>query len=343
MNKRLIYVFVFAVIVSAAASLVLYRLISTQMAITARTPGSSVVVAARNLDAGALIKEEDLKIATWNGPVPEGAFSVIEKREGTEGVLGRGVVHPIFAGEPVTQGHLGAPGAGAGLAAIIPTGMRAVAVRVNEVVGVSGFATPGMKVDVLVAGNPPGAYSSNQGTLSRTLLQDIEVLSAGQSLQKDAEGKPVVVPVVNLLVNPDQAEILSLASSDARIQLILRNPTDKDVARRPGTAYVNLFTNGAPPPPPPVVPVAPVAAKAAVRPPAPKVVAIAPPPPPPAAPAVVPEKPIPPITVEVIHGSHRAESKFPGEAVKPAEAPVPQPEPAGIPVTGKVKTDGGTL
>jgi pilus assembly protein CpaB len=140
--------------------------------------------------------------------------------------------------------RLALKGGGAGLAALIPKGMRAVAIRVNEIVGVAGFATPGMRVDVLVSGSPPGAAAL--GAVTKTLLQNVQVLSAGQNFQKDAEGKPISVPVVNLLVTPEQAEMLSLASNQTSIQLVLRNPLDTDIAKTNGSAVAQLFHPGAP-------------------------------------------------------------------------------------------------
>src|SRR6185312_9112773 len=113
-------------------------------------------------------------------------------------------------------------------------------------IGVAGFAVAGMHVDVLVAGMPPSAASSttNAGAISRTLLQNITVLSAGQNYQKDAEGKPSMVQVVNLLVTPAQAEVLNLAT-DQRIQLVLRNPADVAITETPGAATQNLFEGSA--------------------------------------------------------------------------------------------------
>src|SRR5574341_1532016 len=119
--------------------------------------------------------------------------------------------------------------------------MRAVAVRVNEVIGVAGFVVPGLRVDVLVLGQPPGGGGAT-GTITKTILQNIEVLSAGQNIEKDAQGKPVTVQVVNLLVTPEQAETLSLISNDMRIQLVLRNPLDTKEVQTPGTAAANVFT-----------------------------------------------------------------------------------------------------
>jgi pilus assembly protein CpaB len=283
---------------------VLYRLISSQLEANRSGGSSKIVVAARNLGSGELIKDVDVKVADWNGPTPPGALLK------PEDAIGRGVIESIYQGEAVVDARIAARGAGAGLAAIIPQGMRAVAVRVNDVVGVSGFATAGSRVDILIAGNPPG--SSSAGTVTKTLLQNIEILSAGQNIQKDAEGKPVSVPVVNLLVTPEQAEILSLASNEARIQLVLRNPMDKGEAKTPGTAMAYLFNGGVMAPP--EAPKSQTSQQRQVRRPAPP----PPPPPPPEPPKVV--VPPPPITVEVYHGVKKSESKFKNEDEKAPEA-----------------------
>jgi len=115
---------------------------------------------------------------------------------------------------------------------------------VDEVVGVAGFVTPGMRVDVLISGDPPGPIDPKVGTKVKTLLQNIEVLSAGTDIQKDAEGKPQQVKVVNLLVTPEQAEVLSLAVNHTQIQLVLRNPLDTNMAKVEGNAMANLFAGG---------------------------------------------------------------------------------------------------
>jgi pilus assembly protein CpaB len=118
---------------------------------------------------------------------------------------------------------------------MIPPGMRAVGVPVNEVVGDAGFVVPSMHVDVLISGTPPSG-TGGLGTQTKNLLQNIEVLSAGQDFKKDPEGKPVAVQVVNLLVTPRQAEQLSLASHQTSIQLAPRNPLDRDVTKTSGVA-----------------------------------------------------------------------------------------------------------
>src|SRR5205823_13217556 len=183
-------------VISAGASYAVYRMVRTQIGAAARPATAEILVAARGLQIGTMIKERDVKAGQWVGPLPTGA--ILKK----EDAVGRGVVSAIYEGEPLLDNRLAAVGAGGGLAATIPPGMRAVAVRVNDIVGVAGFVVSGMRVDVLIAGNPPGSAAS--GPKVKTLLQNIEVLSAGQNFQKDAEGKPVQVPVVNLLVTPDQ-------------------------------------------------------------------------------------------------------------------------------------------
>jgi pilus assembly protein CpaB len=233
MNQRLLSVLAFAFIVSAGASLLLYRLLAGRVTSQAPPTASKLILASRVLEPGSLVREGDLRIGDRTGPIPEGALLKQDQ------IVGRGVISTIFVNEPFIESRLAPKGGGAGLAALIPNGMRAVAIRVNEIVGVAGFVVPGMRVDVLVSGNPPGNTSG--GSVTKTLLQYVEVLSAGQNFQKDTEGKPVSVQVVNLLVTPEQAEMLSLASSQTTIQLVLRNPLDTQIAKTPGTAVVQLF------------------------------------------------------------------------------------------------------
>jgi pilus assembly protein CpaB len=234
MNRRFIAVLVFALVVSALASTLVYQLIVGRISTQAKQSTARVVVAARDLAVGTLLKPEDLRVVDWSGEIsPQWVLK-------PEDAVGRGVVATIYRNEPVANNRLAPAGAGAGLAAAIPPGMRAVAVKVNEVVGLAGFVLPGMRVDVIAAAAPPDETRA-LGTLAKTILQNIEVLSAGQNLEKDAEGKPVNVQVVNLLVTPEQAEVLSLAANEARIQLVLRNPLDTEEAKAPGTATALLF------------------------------------------------------------------------------------------------------
>lgn len=187
-----------------------------------------VVVAARPLAVGLTVKAGDVKVLKVPAQAfPKGGFSK------PEDVLDRPVVANILADEPILEGRLAQRGSGVGLAPIIPVGMRAVTVRVNDVVGVAGFVLPGMRVDVLITGNPPG----NRTTVTKTILQNILVLSAGKTLQTDDSGKPVDAPNVTLLVTPQQAELLTLAGNEGRIQLVLRNGGDQNIEK---TAGLNL-------------------------------------------------------------------------------------------------------
>jgi pilus assembly protein CpaB len=237
MNRRLLNILLIAFVIAAGCSYIVFRLVGNRL--SAKRPTTThVIAAATDIKLGSVLRDADLTTLEIGGTLPKGV--ILRK----EDAIGRGVISNLYLGEPVLESRLAAPGSGGGLAATIPQGMRATAVRVNEVVGVAGFVTPGMRVDVLITGNPPGAVNSNQGSLVRTLLQNIEVLSAGTDIQRDAEGKPLQVQVVNLLVTPAQAEILSLASNETHIQLVLRNPLDTKLDRPPGTATAQLFTDG---------------------------------------------------------------------------------------------------
>jgi pilus assembly protein CpaB len=171
--------------------------------------------------------------------------------------------------------------------------MRAVALRVNDVNGLAGFVTPGAHVDVLISGTPPNNPNPNAGAVAKTLLQDIEVLSAGQNIQKDAEGKPAVVNIVNVLVTPDQAEILNLATNDTRVQLVLRNPIDHTTATPRGAWLGELYTGAG------ARPAMAGAPKRAPRPAADPLPAAPPKP-----------KPEGPTVIEIINGTHRTETVF---------------------------------
>jgi pilus assembly protein CpaB len=234
MNRKLSIVLLCALIISGGASFVVYRLAEGVRGTARSAPAVQLVAAARDLEIGTLLQENDLKMVEWTGPVPKGSTSIKMLP------LNRGVTSVIYLGEPVTEYRLAAVGSGGGLAATIPVGKRACAVRVNEVVGVGGFVTPGMRVDVLITGVPPGRVTGT-GPEVKTLLQNIAVLSAGTNIEKDKESKPQQVQVVNLLVTPHEAETLSLAGNETRIQLVLRNPMDTEVTSPPGSFMSELF------------------------------------------------------------------------------------------------------
>jgi pilus assembly protein CpaB len=186
----------------------------------ASMPTRPVVIATTDLQVGAEIAADDLRTIQWPASsVPEGAFAQPSE------VVGRGLIMPIVRNEPVLPSKLASKEEGSGLPPAIPTGMRAVSVRVNEVIGVAGYVLPGTHVDVLATANPteqPGDITS------KVVLTNVQVVTAGTKLEQSGDkGKPVAVSVVTLLVTPEQSERLTLASTEGKIQLALRNPLDK--------------------------------------------------------------------------------------------------------------------
>lgn len=237
MNRRVHLVLVVAFIVASMCSYAIWRVVAGSIAAAHQANVTRVVAAKSNVKLGTVLSADNLTTIGVVGPLPQGAIQDSGK------AIGRGVVSDLYQGEPILESRLAAAGSGGGLAATIPNGMRVCAVKVDDVVGVAGFATPGMRVDVLISGAPPGVQDSGVGQEVKTLLQNIEVMSAGTDIQKDTEGKPHPVQVVNLLVTPEQAETLSLASSQTRIQLALRNPLDTVIAKVPGNALAHLYSD----------------------------------------------------------------------------------------------------
>lgn len=191
-----------------------------------------VVVAGRPMNPGTTVTAEDLKVIKMPvAQVPKGSFSKAED------VLGRPVISQILLEEPILDGRLSQRGAGVGVAPIIPPGMRAVTVRINDIVGVAGWVQPGMRVDLLITGDPPG-----KGTrVTKTVLQNIHVLSVGATMQVDPKGQPVNAPNVTLLVTPAQAEAITLAANGGNIQMVLRNGADQEIAKTEGVNLHALY------------------------------------------------------------------------------------------------------
>lgn len=234
MNRRLTAILLTAFVVAIACSYLVFHLVGNRLSAPQHRV-TAIVAAARDIKLGTVLSSNDLATIEIAGTLPQGA--ILKSSD----AVGRGVLSDLYLGEPILNTRLAAPGSGGGLAATIPDGMRACAVKVDDVVGVAGFATPGMRVDVLISGNPPGTTNTAQGSQVRTLLQNIQVLSAGTDIQRNAEGKPQRVQVVNLLVTPEQAEALSLASNQTKIQLVLRNPLDTKLTQTTGTGLALLY------------------------------------------------------------------------------------------------------
>jgi pilus assembly protein CpaB len=269
MDRRFLTVLGVSLLFALVISSVFYQM-TARAGSTKKTEPSDlkdVVLAARPLSVGTTVKPADLKLGKVpSAAFPKGAFGKAEE------VIDRPVISNVLIDEPVLEGRLAARGSGLGLAPIIPVGMRAVTVRVNDVTGISGFVLPGMRVDVLVTGRPP----NSDGTITATVLQNMVVLSAGTAIQADTRGNAIQAATVTLLATPEQAETLTLANTEGRIQLVLRNGSDQTIEKTAGREVSELYG------------VRPVHKKPASDAPAPRprpqpvaVVAAPPPPPPP--------------------------------------------------------------
>jgi pilus assembly protein CpaB len=172
---------------------------------------------------GTTIAQKDVALLDWySDALPTGAFIK------TSDVVGHPLLFPMSAREPILQRDLGVEGSGIGLAGKIPEGMRAVAIRSNEIIGVAGFLYPGSKVDLLMTFTPPGPGEHFPTT--ETVLQNVEVLTAGQTIEPDPQGKPQAVNVVTLLLSPEDSQKLQLASGQGNVQFVLRSGADQKVA-----------------------------------------------------------------------------------------------------------------
>jgi pilus assembly protein CpaB len=179
----------------------------------------NIVLSARSLAVGSVVTERDVKLMTWPGDaLPSGYIRSVQD------AVGRGVITPLAENEPLLAAKMSTKDAGGGLPIIIRDGMRAVSVRVDEVIGVAGFVLPGTRVDVMLTLDKNN--NNRPQSITKTLLQNVQTLAAGQSVTRDKEGKPQTVTVITVLVSPDDAELLALAAKEGRLQLALRNTLD---------------------------------------------------------------------------------------------------------------------
>jgi pilus assembly protein CpaB len=228
MRNRIFAVLALAVLAGGGLAYGTYNVINNNHpgpAAVMETQG--VVVARGDLQLGAELKADDLSVVNFpKGQAPEGAF------DKPADIVGRGVISPMVKNEIVLPAKLASKEAGVGLPPVIPDGMRALSVRVNEVIGVAGYVLPGARVDVLATASPTDAHAD---MTTKVILSNVQVVTAGTRLEQDQEkGKPMQVTVVTLLVFPEQAERLALASTEGKIQLALRNPLDQGAPETPG-------------------------------------------------------------------------------------------------------------
>lgn len=194
-----------------------------------------VVLANTDLPIGKVLEPGDLRVVEWPaGSIPEGFAGSREE------VVGRSIISDLQANEPILATKLADSGL-LGLIPLIPPGMRAISVKVDEVVGVAGFVTPQTRVDVILIMTPPGGSEP----VSKVILQNIQALAAGQEIRQSEDGQPVTVTVVTVLVTPDEAEKLALAAQEGEIQMALRNTLDLEAVETDGERASRLFAGTA--------------------------------------------------------------------------------------------------
>jgi pilus assembly protein CpaB len=284
-RNRHILVMAIAIGTAATASFGVYRAVARTPAREVEAPRKFVVVATKSLPMGVRLSAADVRLAPWPADIPvAGTFSDLDT------VVNRALLASVVENEPLVQAKLASPEAGAGLSPVIPPGMRAMAVKVNEVIGVAGFLDPGTRVDLVVT------IRNREESRSRTVVSNLQVLGAGTRSQqenaRDDNTAPPAAAVVTLLVSPEDAERIALAQAEGQIVLVLRNPLDSQPTQTVGVRTASLFAA-------PVEPAAPIVTPPRAR-------------RPPAAPVAVaePAPPAPkPYLVEAIRAAKRSEEE----------------------------------
>jgi pilus assembly protein CpaB len=282
-QQRTLIVVAIAVITAGIAAYGMYLALQSRPVREVEVASVPVVVAAKPIPVGARLTPEDLKVAAWPArtPVP-GAFADPNQ------LVNRGAITVVAENEPVTAFKVAGPESGSGLPPVIPEGMRAMSISVNDVVGVAGFVLPGTHVDVLLSVDDPGGSNGNE-PMARTVVSNVLILTSGTRYDRqEGNGEPQRVGVVTLAVLPEDGERIALAATQGRLSLALRNPADADPTKTAGIKLSALMRGpGAqpvieqqpfrtvairrapavppPPPPPPVYRVEAIRAAAASR------------------------------------------------------------------------------
>jgi pilus assembly protein CpaB len=296
MNRqtRTFIVVAVAVVAATVASYGTYRALSRIPEKPVELPTKKAVVAAKQMPLGTLITRDAVKLVDWPAQTPlQGGFSTLDE------VVDRGLITSVVENEPISENKLAPKEAGAGLSPTIKPGMRAISIRVNDVIGVAGFVVPGSRVDVVSILTDPRANASD-ATLSRVVLSNVLVLSAGTRYDQEearTDGKAIRSAVVTLMVDPLDADRVALAQSKGELVLTLRHPLDLDPSDPRGIRFASLLT-GANVNDPAPKPAAPAGPRRALAP---------PPPPPPPPPPVVKA-----YTVETIRAAKRSEETLLG-------------------------------
>ena len=301
-NKKLIIAVFAAIAFGLIAAVSVYRYLASAQQYTKNL--ANVVVAKTEIPVGSRIIAEWLEVAQFpRNYTPEGTFHKID-----ENLIGRVAVTRIAAREPITEGRLAPVGSAAGLSSVIPEGFRAMTVKVDDVVGVSGFIQPGTLVDVVVVISPPQG-AGQQDRVSKIVLQNIKVLANGQNIDKPKNEKEAErVKAVTLQVTPEQAEKLALASTEGQLQLVMRNSVDQNDEATPGANKSSLLSGErAKPVPDPGLNGGNAPKPVVTRKPRPRTASVAN-----AAVRVTPSVPVPPRpSIEVIEGAKKRNVDFP--------------------------------
>ena len=243
-TTRFLLVLLVAVGLASIASYAVYRAVTRIPVREVEVRSTQIVVAAKPVPVGAMLKADDVKLAAW----PERAI-VPNSFTSIEAVVNRGVVDGLEENQPITESRLAPVGSGAGLPPTITAGMRALSIKVDEVIGVAGFVVPGTHVDIIVTSR--GGGGGRDEPMSRIVVNNIEVLTAGTRFDQEKsrqDGQPVPTSVVTLLVTPEDAERIALAQNQGQLSLALRNPLDTASVETQGVRMASLM--GAPAPPP---------------------------------------------------------------------------------------------
>jgi pilus assembly protein CpaB len=231
-RNRTLLVLVLAAGLAALATYGVFRVVKNIPERQVEVATKHVAVAAENLPLGTRLTKDQIKVVGWPAAAPvEGSF------DSADAIVGRGLVQPVAANEPLTETKLAPKEAGAGLSPSIPTGMRALSVKVNDVIGVAGFTVPGARVDMVVV------VKDGDNSMARAVVSNLQVLTAGTKydIEQAKDGKPIPSSVVTLLVTPEQAERITLAQTEGRITLVLRNPLDVVPTETPGVRMAALM------------------------------------------------------------------------------------------------------
>ena len=244
-GKRHVIVVVVAVLTATLASLGMFLAIKRMPVREVEVAHSYVVVAARALPTGVRVSSGDVKVVAWPA-----RNMIAGSATRVEDVVDRALLAPALENEPLTEGKLASREAGAGLPPAIPAGMRAMSVKVNDVIGVAGFIDKGTRVDLMVT------IRKKDDSVSRTVVSNVEVLTAGTRFDHEREQQPktkdpkagTLTPVVTLLVTPEDAERIALAQAEGQIMLVLRNPLDTAPTQTAGVRTAALLGADTPEP-----------------------------------------------------------------------------------------------